>query len=97
MDIEQLKMIIEALGAAGAGTKHLIIVYFAYLFAKLTFTVGLIGAVVTAAYKIIRHGIDQCSFSNDVAQAIDTYGCLSGSERRKAIKYIRAGMESDSK
>ncbi len=97
MDIEQLKMIIEALGAAGAGTKHLVIVYFAYMFVKLIFTVGLLGGLATAAYKIIRHGIDQCSFSNDVAAAIDTYGCLSGSERRKAIQYIRAGMESDSK
>lgn len=58
MDIEQLKLILDAASAAGDGARQVVFIWFALRFATLFVWAGVFSGGVLAAYKLIRMSID---------------------------------------
>lgn len=96
MDIEQLKLILETLGAAGEGTKELALIYFGYLFAKAIGLGLLLAGLITCAYKLISRALGASTIETELAKLIDTYPPLSKGERERVFSLIRRAQESNS-
>ncbi len=89
MDIEQLKLILDMVGAAGDGAKDLALLWFA-----LAFTKSLLGPAVgtfalIAAYRLAVFGIRSCSLSGQLAKELETWLPLTNSERLSCIEAVR--------
>jgi hypothetical protein len=62
MDIEQLKLILEAAKAAGDGAVHVVFIWFAYKFIMGFFHYGVFGALFYTAFKIVNKCVNTFSF-----------------------------------
>jgi hypothetical protein len=61
MDIEQLKLILEMVGAAGEGAKDLALLFMAVGFAKGLVTPAATVVIGVVAARLIRHCVDACN------------------------------------
>ena len=58
MDIEQLKLILDAAQAAGEGAYSIVIVWFSLQFLKTLLLFGVVIGALTGIYKLIKRAID---------------------------------------
>lgn len=70
MDIEQLKLILEAAAAAGDGAYSVVLIWFSVKFASLLLQYSAIGGAFYAIYKIASAIIQAMSFSQQLAAHI---------------------------
>ena len=70
MDIEQLKLILEAARAAGDGAMEVVFVFFAYKFVGLFLKIGLASGVFYGAFRLISSGITSVSFKGNIERII---------------------------
>lgn len=94
MDIEQLKLILETISAAGEGTKDLTLIYFAYLFTGLIIKMTLLGALILGIYKIGAGLLRKMMFEHDVMDALGISMYLTRGERMKAIEWMKKGKQT---
>lgn len=87
MDIEQLKLILEAATAAGEGATSIVRIWFALQFLELTVFAGLWSGALYGIYKVARTGITAASYSNDIDLVT---GDDSSYGREHTLKKLRA-------
>ena len=88
MDIEQLKLILEAAQAAGDGAVQVVFVWFALKFVGLFLKCGLIGGLILGAFRLIRRAITSFSFLEKIESEIgDSF--YHESTKRKFLKFLR--------
>lgn len=87
MDIEQLKLILDAATAAGTGATKIVLIWFAYKFTWVFVGTGLWGSVIWGTYKLIAKAMSHFGFSSQVARvlSIDIEYCAG---RERALKEI---------
>jgi len=91
MDIEQLKLILDMLGAAGEGSVNLFLIYLAYLTVQNLIMYAVPIVLFTLGYKVIKHANSQPSRSQDtgfilgLARAYDGSTTLTEEERTRVI------------
>lgn len=74
MDIEQLKLILEAAAAAGNGATQVVFVWFAYKFFGLVIHYGLFAGFFYAAFKVCDRCLKSFAFSERVSAILgDNY------------------------
>ena len=88
MDIEQLKLILEAARAAGDGAMSVVLVWFAYKFLGVLLNAGLIGGLIVGAYKLIGRGITVGSAQGRIHD-ITGLDCAFSSEKKRFLTWLR--------
>lgn len=104
MDIEQLKLILETVGAAGDGAFTLAMIYFALGLLKSFLAPGAFIVVVAIIAKAIIHSVDKCqAFDVKKAEASKRaelefyhtrYPELSQSDAKEAFARVRKSIEN---
>lgn len=88
MDIEQLRLILEAAAAAGDGATRVVFVWFAYKFFGTLVHYGLFGGLFFAAYKVASRCISAFAFREAVGNILG-YDYLSNSRKDAFIQWLR--------
>ena len=88
MDIEQLRLILEAAAAAGDGATKVVFVWFAYKFFGTLIHYGLFGGLFFGAYKAITKLIESFAFAERIRIALGV-DYFSDSKKNTVVSYIR--------
>ena len=88
MDIEQLKLILEAAAAAGGGATKVVFVWFAYKFFGLLIHYGLFAGIFFAAFKIADRCIKSFAFTERVAAMLNE-SYFESSSKDKFLKWVQ--------
>ena len=91
MDIEQLRLVLEAASAAGQGAYTLAIMWIAKDFLQFIIAMGLIVALIWCAYKLFSRLIAKHEFETDVMNALGISVYLTDEEKRQAIRWMQKG------
>jgi hypothetical protein len=75
MDLEQLKIIMETIGAATGAAKTFGIFWLAIQLVRIIFTFSLLGGVAIGIYKTIRYLIDKTSAENSFIKSLRQVAC----------------------
>ena len=92
MDIEQLKLILEAARAAGDGAVQVVFIWFAFKFVTIFLKAGLVGGFLLAAYKLILRAITEFSFLEKIESEIGDR-LYHNSDKKKFLKFLRANWK----
>jgi len=88
MDIEQLKLILEAAAAAGSGAYNVVLLWFGYqLITDLLFS-SLFAAAIWCAYRLIKMGIEYDTFQEQVRGIVNIDMSYSA-DRKRVTDWIR--------
>ena len=93
MDIEQLKLILETLGAAGEGTKQLVLIYFAYLFAKAACIGALFGSLIFIVYRVALRIVHAATFEGRIRDVFGISCYLTSEESARIIEWAKRGRD----
>jgi len=88
MDIEQLKLILEAAAAAGGGATKVVFVWFAYKFFGLLIHYGLFAGLFFAAFKIADRCVRSFAFTERIAAILDE-SYFSSNRKDKFLKWVQ--------
>ena len=97
MDIEQLKMILDAASVAGAGGKELFYMYLGVSLFKSFCTAVSILSIVFCAYKLILHYVTNESDLTKLVEASGVYHCFNKRELNLACNVLRAYYQVEKK
>jgi hypothetical protein len=93
MDIEQLRLILEAATAAGTGAMQIVVMWFGLEVLRLVVVVALWLASFTLIFKIFRTIFDKLGFTTQLEAAygykLDEY---HPNNRAQVIKIIKEGV-----
>ena len=94
MDIEQLKMILDMLGAAGEGARELAYVWFGLVAMKLVgyYTLWVIGFYT--AYKGALRVVSATSLGQRLCDMAGAYGTCQ-SDRQRMIDLVQSGLDRE--
>jgi len=88
MDIEQLRLILEAAQAAGSGAYGIALLWLGFQLLKSLLAYGCIGGLIIGAYKLIRRGITNFSFQSKIEDITGTdLDYVSG--RREILDWMK--------
>jgi len=97
MDIEQLKLILEATKGVGDTALTVAGLYFAKDLLVTCLGFGLALYVIKTAVLLIRQGIDGTGFNRELMSEINTTLYLNRDEQRRIIDLIRKGKAAEDK
>ena len=97
MDIEQLKLILEMVGAAGDGAKDLALLWFVLAFLQSAVGYAIWTALLVMAYRVVMMLIDHLSFGNEIVCALGSYPPLDRRDKKQVIAAIKAWTASGGK
>lgn len=101
MDIEQLKMILEAVTSATDGATEFAIWMIAINFSKALLGYLLAGVGIFAAYRLIKKIIAACTEDSwarnlrGISDPRSNYGSLTESEKKRILDLLRKGKASE--
>jgi len=88
VDIEQLKLILDAAQAAGEGAYSIVIVWFLLQFLKTLLLWGVIGGALTGGYKLAKRGIDADDWKSRL-EAVTGCDLYYQSDRRRFWNWLK--------
>ncbi len=94
MDIEQLKLILEMVGAAGDGAKDLALLWIALVFVKGMVGCTILAGTVYGAYRLSIIAINGNTLLGEVARMLGTSLPLSRSERAGVKQALQRGLDA---
>ena len=91
MNIEELKLILETLNAAGSGAARIAVLWMLLGFAKSLVSPAVTCVLGVLVLRIGRDFLDKFSFIVQVAHALGTITPLTARERRECLDRIKGG------
>ena len=92
MDIEQLKLILEVVGAASDGAKDLALLWLGLAFFKSTIGWGFGFTVLYAAYRLARRAIIPDSLLGTIGELAGIGYPISRKEQKEVLRIVNAGL-----
>ena len=91
MDIEQLRLILETVQAAGEGAKVIAILYLVSTLVQPVLTSGVLVLAIVAVTRIVRHVSGMMNASWLVAERLkyDVAGCWGSSDTTEVLRRIK--------
>jgi hypothetical protein len=90
LDIEQLKLILETLGAAGEGTKELALIYFGYLLIKAIGVAAIFATLFLVIYRVAMAIVRAVSLEGRLVDAL-SLSYMSPSKMTEVIEWAKRG------
>lgn len=88
MDIEQLKLILEMVQAAGEGAFIIAIIYFVYALLKFLLAIGLGFTILFCVVKLLKKVIEGHTFSWKIADLFGVTWEITNRDKKQIIEWI---------
>jgi len=91
MDIEQLKLILETIGAAGEGARDLAYVWFGLQFLRALLDPAVVIVLILTAYHLIKMVVHNVTFLSQLGRHLSV-DAFEPAGRRVIFDAVRAGF-----